>query len=261
MLSIPRLVRWLVSVEDDEDGVRQSATYTAYKPAELAAHDGLITQDPPGYGDFARMMGRAEKDGWITWNWQRRAGDPKPDQPNAESLNDQDLQRCEYVRVLPAGREYAAPEEQAKEAGPTAPPTPILRGEQLEVLRELVKEARAVERSQRRFYLSITSGPDMVQGPAGQREVLAEDIYALQEAGAFQVRAEFVGGDMEFTISPDGEAMADAAAREDPPARIEEEITRVYMDSEAFKAAHPVAYQRAGMRRRSCSGDPRRNVN
>ena len=118
-----------------------------------------------------------------------------------------------------------------------------LEREQIELLLGLVDAALAVDRAERKFYMSRTDGPDILFGPGGQRTVLGEDIYDLINAGMLRRRGSWVGGDVEFTLAPEAFALAEEAGALMPMERVEESISR-YLDEPAFKEKYPLAYQR-----------------
>jgi hypothetical protein len=120
-----------------------------------------------------------------------------------------------------------------------------LEQEQVEMLISLVEEAQALDRAQRRFYLSRTDGPDVIHGPGGStREVLGEDVHDLIDAGFLDRRGSWVGGDTEFTIAPMATEFVAELAKADPVGKIEEEVVRRYMEGESFAAAYPIAHAR-----------------
>ena len=119
-----------------------------------------------------------------------------------------------------------------------------LEDEQVQLLLDLIDAALAVERSDRRFFLSRTFGGDHVEGPGGTRKVLAEDIYDLIKAGLLVRRSSQVGGHTEFTIAPEAFRYAEEVGSLNPVDRVEDEIFRRYMDDSGFGTRYPTAYQR-----------------
>ena len=101
-----------------------------------------------------------------------------------------------------------------------------LEREQIELLLGLVDAALAVDRAERKFYMSRTDGPDILSGPGGQRTVLGEDIYDLINAGMLRRRGSWVGGDVEFTIAPEAFALAEEEGALAPMERVQESISR-----------------------------------
>lgn len=118
-----------------------------------------------------------------------------------------------------------------------------LEREQVDLLLELIDAALTVDRSERKFYLSRTDGPDALHGPGGARTVLGEDIYDLIDAGMLRRRGSWVGGDVEFTIAPEAFAFAEQEGALRPMQRVEESVVR-YLDEAEFKTRYPSAYQR-----------------
>lgn len=101
------LFAWLVSLESlDAQPGRQNALRVGFDLAALAVSDDLVPGDGQGHAQVARLLAELEADGWVTWEWVRLGGDPRPEQPPATMFDDQALQRVQNIRITPEG--YAA---------------------------------------------------------------------------------------------------------------------------------------------------------
>jgi hypothetical protein len=118
-----------------------------------------------------------------------------------------------------------------------------LEADQVDLLLELIEAALAVDRAERKFYLSRTDEADVLHGPGGSRVVLGEDIYDLISAGLLRRRGSWVGGDVEFTIAPEGLAYAEQRGAMHPMERIADTAPK-YLDEPSFRTQYPLAYQR-----------------
>jgi TIR domain len=101
---------WLAALEaPDAPPERRRALANAYSLAELAARDGHVSSDEQGFGRLVRLLAQMQADGWITWQWRRVAGDPRPEPPPAPLFSPLDAQSADDVRITPAGyTAYAA---------------------------------------------------------------------------------------------------------------------------------------------------------
>ncbi len=239
MLTRHLLLAWLKELEcDDERSDRQDAPRQGYALAALAERESLIGAGTQEYDHFARTLAQLREDGWLAWDWLRL---PPPqhesEPPPARFFTHGELQRCENVRLLPAAHQALG-----VGGGRATTVTEELAPEQLKLMREMVEASRGVERSQRRFILNRKEEVDVVQGPWGVREVAGDDLEDLERRGFVRARQRWQRG-MEVTLEPAAFSAVNQAAQANPLLQVEDNVTR-YLNSPAFQAAYPLAYER-----------------
>jgi hypothetical protein len=116
-----------------------------------------------------------------------------------------------------------------------------LEPEQVELFLAMTEAALAVPREEREWYVFVTSGGDLLQGPGGQRQVLLSDIHELARAGLLR---QVPTSDEGYLISPEGYTRYAEMKREqgEPVERVEEQPRR-FFDGPAFRTAYPKAYE------------------
>jgi hypothetical protein len=151
MLTRQRLLDWLVSVENDADHPeRYGALRDAQSLAMLAARDGLISDDPQGHGEFARVLAQLKSNGQVDWDWQRwPSGTRDAEEPGPTMLSAEHLHRCGEVRV----RVLAPSATASPPPRPAAEPAISLEPEQEQLLVEMVEAARDAPRHEQEFHL------------------------------------------------------------------------------------------------------------
>ncbi len=115
-----------------------------------------------------------------------------------------------------------------------------LEPEQVQLFLEIAEAAREAPRDQREWYVFVTSGGDILQGPGGQRRVLLSDIHELARAGLLR---QVPTSDEGYLIPPEGFTRYAEMKREqgEPIERVEEQPRR-FFDSPVFRTAYPRAY-------------------
>lgn len=115
-----------------------------------------------------------------------------------------------------------------------------LEPEQVQLFFDMVEAARKAPRDEREWYVFVTSGGDVLQGPGGQRQVILSDIHELERAGLLR---HVPGTDEGYLIPPEGYTQYAEMRREqgEPIERVEEQPRR-FFDTQAFQAAFPRAY-------------------
>jgi hypothetical protein len=119
-----------------------------------------------------------------------------------------------------------------------------LEPEHEELLASIVEAARDLPREEQTWYVSRHFNGATLHGPGTDHRVVADDVYYLRDAGLLRATSRDKHG-FAFRVSPAGlryYAQMKSAGGE-PLQRQEAEVQR-FLNGEAFRTAHPLAFAR-----------------
>ena len=122
-----------------------------------------------------------------------------------------------------------------------------LEPEQEELLIALVEGGRRdVPRSDREFMITRLDEGDLIVRPPGNYPTThVDDVWILHQHGLVQITDRGERGSLTFYVTQDGFDWYEAFKKSpgEPVRQVEQDV-KSYLDSEAFRSRHPVAYER-----------------
>lgn len=120
-----------------------------------------------------------------------------------------------------------------------------LQPEQDQLLVDMIEAARKVPRPQQGWLLTPGAGQAVLSGPWGERDVLSDDVYELENAELLRATTHNYLYGNQYVISPAGlEHYARLRHHEGEAIERQEQGLRRFIDSDAFREAYPSAYAR-----------------
>ena len=119
-----------------------------------------------------------------------------------------------------------------------------LEPEHEDLLAGIVEASRDVPRDEQEWFLKELMGGAKLEGPDGQHDVIADDVYYLRDAGLLR---EIKSGPswLTFRIAQEGlRYYAQMKQRDGEPVQRQEAEVQRFLNGEAFRAAYPVASAR-----------------
>jgi hypothetical protein len=118
-----------------------------------------------------------------------------------------------------------------------------LEPEQEQLFMEMAEATLAAPRDQREWFMFLLDQGAILGGPGGQRRVVENDVRELAHVGLLR-RVMSGGTDERYIVPPEAlAAYGEMKAKEGTAVeRVEAEV-RDLLDSEAFRAAYPKAYE------------------